>query len=312
MEQKVKEQYSFAFERFKDGVGLVRANKRIYEKNYQTIYHTHDYPQIWYCYRGSYQQNLEGEIYECTEGSLMVIPAGVRHDVRFMTEDADVLMLDVSYAAILSAAPDRYLNMVANLCLPVFSKELGHSFPPCTLLSPASRKVVEDVFSWFVLSNYEARHRQHKEEACQKLETLFMIPECALPATFQKKAINIAQNRVYPAFKIISYLNLHYPEKIMEEKLLEVGSISHAGLNRYFKRVAGAPYTRYLLQLRVKRAYTYIRTTTYPLPFISDMCGFYDIFHMSQAFTRYVGERPKKRSMKLREYYGREKDGSKK
>lgn len=304
MEHK-REQYSFCFDRFSSSRSLVRGDKRIYEDGHQSIYHTHDYPQIWYCYRGIYQHILEGEIYDCREGSLMVVPAGVKHDVRFFWGDAEVLMLDVNNDAILAADPKLHSNMIANLCLPTFSKELGCELPFCRILSPASQKVVEEVFSWFVLSNYAPDHRPKKEEELRKLEELFSIPECVLPEKHRKKGENIFWNWIYPSYQIITYLNVHYPEKILEEALLKAANISHASLNRYFKRVSGFSYVQYLLQLRVKRAYIYIRTTTYSLSYISDMCGFYDPYHMSSAFHKYVGERPKARSMKLREYYGR-------
>ena len=305
MEENKREQYSFAFERFQNGVGLVRANKRVYEKDRQTVYHNHDYAQIWYCYRESYQQNIEGKIYDCPEGSLVVIPPGVRHDVRFTSANAEVLMMDVNYTAILAAAPEQYPNLTANLWLPAFSGELGCELPLCRMLCPKSQQVVEEIFSWFVLSNYAAGKQQSKTEVLQQLESLFTIAECALPEKHRRKAENIFRNWVYPSFQIVDYLNIHYPEKILEEDFLRESGFSHASLNRYFKRISGFSYTQYLVQLRVKRAYIYIRTTTYPLSYISDMCGFYDLYHMSQAFYKYIGERPKQRSIKLREYYGR-------
>ncbi len=309
MEMNIKEQLAFDFGRFSDSRCLVHANKRTFPKDHKNVYHRHDFPQIWYCYQGAYQHNLEGHIYECTEGSLMVIPAGVGHDVRFPYGEAELLMLDVSYNGILETAPDKYINAVANLCLPAFSKELGYTFASCRMLSPASRQVVEEVFSWFVLANYAVSQFAKKEEIAEKLEQLFSTAECAMPEQYRKRAISIVQSWVYPAFKIIAYLNVHYPEKILEEDFLKEIGISHSSLNRYFKRVSGFSYGQYLLQLRVKRAYIYIRTTTYPLSYISDMCGFYDVYHMSHAFNKYIGERPKQRSMKLREFYGEKQKG---
>lgn len=300
-----REQYSFGFDRFQNNSKLVHASKKVYENEHQTVYHCHDFPQIWYCYQGSYQHCVEGQIYSCEEGSLVIIPAGVRHDVRFTNANTEALNLNVNYNAILAAEPEKYPNLVANLCLPEFSKELGCQLPVYRMLCPASRQVVEEIFSWFVLLRYDVGNQMSKTEVLERLECLFSIEECAIEKRYWKKVENIAYNWIYPAFKIIAYLNVHYPEKIMEENLLAESNISHSTMNRYFKRVSGFSYTQYLVQLRVKRAYIYIRTTTYPLSYISDICGFYDLYHMSQAFTKYVGERPKKRSMKLREFYGR-------
>ncbi len=265
--------------------------------------HYHDFPQIWYCYGGSYTHIVEKQTYHCERGSLFVIPPGVTHDVLYGEEYVDLLSIDIHWDMLLNFPPEKWINAVTNLYWPVFANEIDHSFSSCNLLSDASIKTAEECLDWFDLLKFIPSGTVRPEEIYEKAETLFSLPEFAILESDHQKAIQIAQSQLQPIMRIISHLNDHYPDKINEEELFREAGISRRGMYRYFQRVIGCTYSNYLQALRVKHVYTYLRTSTYSLSYISDACGFCDVRYMSRVFKDYYAESPQIRRKRLEEYY---------
>ncbi len=292
---------SFAFWKFQGRHFPAYAYNRLYTPEYRGIFHSHEFPQLWYCLSGHCLHILEDQEFECSKGSVLIVPAGARHNFRVPEgQNVELLSMDISYETFLKTPNGRYMNAVTNLFLIPFAQELGWDFRPYILLSPQSQRQIEDLLSWFCLLNYAPKGTVKVDEIYEKLEELFSLPEFAVPQESRKKAVHLLETRLRPIFRIISYINSHYPEKIEEERLLQEGGISRSVLYRYFKRIVGQTYSQYLQQLRVRRAYVYLKYTTYSLSYIADVCGFYDTQHMLKVFTRYEGESPKQQRAKLK------------
>ena len=284
---------NFEFSKFKASRYSAFASRQYYEANYKDG-HMHDFIQVWYCCSGKYVHRVGDYAYVCTEGSVIIVPSGTYHEISFTEGESEVLELNVSYKLFLEASPDRLVNTIANLCVPAFSQGLRCSACPYVMLSPQSRLQAEEHLSWFAILRYAPQGIVRKEEIYEKIECLFSLPEFAINEKYRKNVLHSAQTQLYPIFRIISYLNIHYPEKIAEERLLQEGGISRRGMYRYFKRIAGFAYSQYLQQLRVSRALVYLRQSRYSLTYISDLCGFCNISYMTRIFQRCIGESPKK------------------
>lgn len=280
--------FEFAFERRRLHPYSVYVDRREHLPGEHSSYHRHDFPQIWYCYRGHYTHRIADQTYDCQEGSVVIIPAGTPHQVLY-DETTDMMCLSVFHDILDLEAPENYKHSVINLYLREFSQEIGISFAPYTMLSARSRQVMEEAFSWFVLIDYAPEHTATLSQIRGKLEEVFSIPELAIPDAYWEKAMHIAQTRLCPIMRVVSYLNDHYPEKITDDKLLQAGNISRAVMYRYFKRIMNETYSRYLQNLRARHAHIYIKYTTYSLSRIAELCGFYDSYHMSQNYTKHIG-----------------------
>lgn len=284
---------NFAFYKFKASRYAAYAKQSLYEKD-RNDGHIHDFAQVWYCCYGKYTHRVGDQTFECTEGSVVIVPSGMYHEISVKAGEAETIELNVSYTLFLETQPDQLINTIASVCLPVFSQELGYTIPLHVILSPQSRKLAEEYLSWLSVLRYTPRELVRKEEIYEKLEALFSLPEFALPEKYREKILHIAQTRLFPVLQILSYLNIHYPEKIQEEKLLQACGISRRGMYRYFKPVAGLSYSQYLQQLRVAHALTHLRQSRYALSHIADLCGFCDVSYMSRVFQRCIGESPKR------------------
>lgn len=287
-QQKRPMRLEFSFERFIKCQHPVFVDRREYQPGHRSSYHRHDFPQIWYCYRGQYSHRVGDQEYVCPEGSVVIVPSGTPHQVNY-DEAADIMCLSILHGALDLDEPENYKHSVTNLYLRTFSQEIGISFQPFTQLSHQSQMVMEDVFSWFVLMNYAPEKKAAVVEIRERLEEIFVLPEFAVPERYWKKAMHIAQTRLCPIMRIVAYLNEHYPEKITDEMLLQEGNISRAVMYRYFKRLMADTYSQYLQNLRARHAHIYIKFTTYSLSRIAELCGFYDSYHMSQSYTKHIG-----------------------
>lgn len=284
---------NFAFHKFKASRYSAYANRSVYENDRKDD-HIHDFAQVWYCCYGKYTHRVGDQTFECTEGSVVIVPSGTFHEISVAAGEAETMELSLSYKLFLESSPEGLVNTIANLCLSAFSQELGYSIPLYVMLSPRSCEQAEEYLSWLSMLRYIPKETVRKEEIYEKLEALFSLPEFALPEKYREKILHIAQTRLFPVLQILSYLNIHYPEKIQEEKLLQACGISRRGMYRYFKPVAGLSYSQYLQQLRVAHALTHLRQSRYALSHIADLCGFCDVSYMSRVFQRCIGESPKR------------------
>lgn len=294
----------FAYSKFESQKYPIYASSWVYTSDYHDSIHRHDFPQIWYCRRGIYTHYVDDQVYECAEGSLVVIPAGVLHTFRIPEgKEAELMSVHISYELLLELQAGQYEHMVTNLFLPCFSGEMEWSFSPHTQLSPQSRETVNHCLSRIALLGYASYMPDLSHQLCQALEEMFSVSEYDIPEQVLRKKQTLLQTRILPIYRSVLYLNRHFDQKITEDAVLQAGGISRSGFYRYWGRVLGCTYSQYLQQLRVDHVYIYLKCTNYPISYIADACGFFDMQYMSQVFSRYIGESPNRRRQHLRKLY---------
>ena len=196
------------------------------------------------------------------------------------------------YDIFLDVPARQYINAITNLFLPGFSSELGMHIALYRMLSTESQIIWENISSWLISLRFNLHHFTPIDQVREKLEVLFSLPEFAVDKQYHKNAILIPQTRLWPMLRVLKYLNLHYPEKIIEEDLLGIASMCRTDLYRYFKYLTGNSCFDYLRRLRINHAALYMTHTAYSLSFISDVCGFSNLPHMHRIFKTYAGQSP--------------------
>lgn len=269
----------------------VLAKTHVYTSSHYSCMHCHDFPQIWYCLRGKYYHIVDNQVYECTKGSIVLIPIGVSHRFWILeNEETELIHLNVMYD--ISFDLEQHMNAVANLFLPVFGAELRHRFPVYMMLSKERQSAVEHLFSWFLSLNANSHNPIADIEIQNKLEELFSLPEFALPPEKHKKATDVFLAWLPPFIKVVSYLNAHYNERIVEADLINLAFLCKTDLCKYFKRLIRHSCFTYLRWIRIGRAALYMTHTAYSAAYISNICYFSNPSHMSRIFTKYTGESP--------------------
>lgn len=288
-EKKAMSGNGFAFIRFGAWKYPTAVVRRVFPSNYPQHMHFHDFPQVWYCHEGRYIHQIGENSYECGKGSFIVVPPGVWHGFELPDGcEADIFCIEVKYSLFADTQQEKYLNAVANLMLPCFAKELGHTFPEVCQLGPESQVRAANYLSDLSMLDYKVSGME-MEYIYERLERLFSLPELAIPDRLRRKAIRLAEQKAKPVVRTMSYLNENYAQKIVAEDLLWVAALCHTDFYKCFRRFTGLTFSDYLLQLRIARVQILLGNTTYPLSLIAELCGFGDAAHMSKCFKKHTG-----------------------
>lgn len=282
-----------AFDRFFALKSPVLIDTRSYPDTHRNTMHNHDFPQLWYCLSGRYQHYVNGRTYDCEKGSVVMVAPGVVHKLLVPEgERPEIQSLNVLYDTFLEAPADQYIHAIANLFLRPFAKELDYSFEEYKMLSPTSQAALENITSWFASLSFNLHDPVDKVDIYKKLEELFSLPEFAIPEGYWGKAVWLAQTRMRPMIRALVYVNTHYAERIQEDELVRASGTCRANLYRFFKQYTGCTYAVYLQWLRTRHVFAYLTFTTYPISYISDICGFTNHAYMSKIFYKYMGVTP--------------------
>lgn len=88
------------------------------------------------------------------------------------------------------------------------------------------------------------------------------------------------------AADVISYLQLHYNEKITAEALAAQFCTNRTTLLNEFKKATGKTLNRYLIQMRLQIAAVLLKDTLIPITEICERTGFYDLSYFTKVFKK--------------------------
>lgn len=94
--------------------------------------------------------------------------------------------------------------------------------------------------------------------------------------------------------EMITYIYNHYGEPITLEEIAQSANISVSKCNRIFKSYTSLSPITYLNNYRLEKSAEFLRTTTYTISEISQMCGFSQQSYFNRMFLREYGLTPLK------------------
>lgn len=97
---------------------------------------------------------------------------------------------------------------------------------------------------------------------------------------------------VYRLKLILSYMELHYQENITLAMIASHANISESEVLRVFHNVMNTTPMKYLTQLRIQQATTYLTQTDFKISEIMALCGFQDISYFTKVFRQMKGMPP--------------------
>lgn len=95
---------------------------------------------------------------------------------------------------------------------------------------------------------------------------------------------------------VLEYINENYMNKITLNDLAQSVHLSVSYLSTLFKKSVGRSFKSYLINLRMKKAETLIRTENYPLVQVASMVGYQDYAHFSKIYKKIHGVSPRETS----------------
>ncbi|OAB41541.1 AraC family transcriptional regulator [Paenibacillus macquariensis subsp. defensor] len=223
--------------------------------------------------RGKGNLNIDDQIYELMEGSVILLPA---HTEAFISANLQhplhvyklVINTRVQEGALLTGALMRKSEAASNAIIQFFPNE------------PAIVAYVEELYIYRLPDN-EVRHVQNQIVFHQIILRLLEGQEAKYTGSEQPSME-----------RSITYLENHYSDKITREQLAEIAGVSQSYYSILFKEHTGFSPSEYLSRLRVHRAKELLISGSGTLREIAQKVGYKDEFYLSRRFKQQTGASP--------------------
>lgn len=289
--------------KFRQNPHLFSVVTKRYPAGFVSRLHIHDFPQLWYCMEGNYLHQTATGTHSCCPGTLILVPPGCPDSFRIPERETALLTeISLSPALFVNLSPERYLNTLSSLFLPNYPDCLEHSFRDHVLLEESSHQTALEVLRRLSVLSCTPE-KVPADTVLSQLETLFSLPEFMLPQALAAEAVSLLESRVFSILKALVFIGENYSRKLTVEELTRVSALCQTNFFRYFRTLTGTSFSTYLLHLRVSHVTFLIGNTDYSFSYISQLCGFSDPAHMTNAFTRCTGRPPRVGRPKLQAYY---------
>lgn len=90
----------------------------------------------------------------------------------------------------------------------------------------------------------------------------------------------------------LTYLESNYTNNISVQSLADSIGLNRSYLHRLFKSATGSSVQEYLLDLRIRKACTLLKSTVLPIAIISLSVGYEDTLYFSRLFKKKKGVSP--------------------
>ena len=121
--------------------------------------------------------------------------------------------------------------------------------------------------------------------------------DAEIACTFGNILTSVAQNiagadKKGKLSKSLTYIHLHYHEKIKVEQLAKIECLSVSSYIEVFRQAVGEPPMSYIVSLRLKNACTLLSTTNLPIGKVAETVGIPDVHFFSKIFKKAIGMSP--------------------
>lgn len=249
--------------------------------------HFHDFPHMWYCARGSYTHYIKDVAYNCSEGSFVIVPPGIKHD--FITTDSegcDLICIDLMFNFFNAPYEADQVNAITRLFLNEFSDIIGFSPKYVFELCEEEKAAADELFNELIKYDWKAPVLSYASVQ-KKLCKFFSSGVFELPEDILASAKKFLEKKFIPLLRTVYYINLNYNVKICKEELVELSGLSKTEYFNLIKKNVGCTYSTYLQMIRVRRAISALSGTNHPISYIANICGFGDVSYMEKRIKKY-------------------------
>lgn len=245
-------------------------------------WHWHEEVEFDYAYKGTIQINTLSDNYVVHQGEAYFINTNVmtqkqkNPDSSITIEHAHIFHPVLLSGYFRSIFQTKYLDPILNnhgIEVLIISRD-----------SPSGKKLIDIL--------------ERLDDLTNKTNTEFLIRNLLSDAWLalmnevktQKQFISV--NPRDRAKEIMSYLHLHYSEKLSLEKIAKEVNISVKECNRCFRKVFHQAPIEYLLNYRIEQAKILLRNSSESVTEVALHCGFNNSAYFSKMFKRFTKQTP--------------------
>ncbi len=279
----------FAYRVFSKCAYPFSVSSKIFPDCRATFLHRHDFVQCWYCLEGEYIHYVENREYHCKSGSLVIIPPGIGHSFDIKASSNTRIVTIESTLFFFDSVPEpARTKAITNLFLLGFSAELCLSPKFYIQFEGEERDRFENVLSHLLKFDY-SKNLPNILSIRKRFCEIFNLPSFSLSEKQLKTAEKLINTKLSPIMNTVLYMNKNFGAKIGCETLCSVSAMCYSDFFKYFKRILGITYTKYLRMLRIQRAKSFVAFSRYSFDYIADVCGLGDRTYLSRLYKKYLG-----------------------
>lgn len=263
--------------------------KVTYNASFIGTYHYHDFPQVWYCEKGSYRHLIDGKSEICNEGSFVIIPPGVYHGYEIFPDcETTLICIEGTFSYFKTLSEPYRTLIISRLFLCRFSLVSTQILKTVMNFHNDEKGRLDALLrSLYSYDYYSSIDEPSEIEAL--LIKLFSFPQFYLPEERLPYYRSVIENKLAPLVSACGYLHKNYPQKIYSKDLVKMSALCQSEFFKYFKIFTGTTYSLYLQAIRIRHAAHLCFFSTFSFNYISDMCGFGNITYMEKLLKKYYG-----------------------
>ena len=253
----------------------------------QSMHMSYDH-RLFYVLSGSAQVVLNGKMTLLKQGSLVYWTAGTEYTFHY--EEADTPRL------IAINFDFTHENTQWDQCIPSVLPE-GFAEEKCLERIYISNAPV--LSGAFVLDDGTAafgdlqRMIREAEERARFSDVLLTNLMRNLLVTLCRLADSESNSRGEDSFRqVLAYVQLHYREPLSNRTVADVFGYHPNYISQLFREHTEVPLHRYLLQLRIRRALSLLRSTDAPISEVAREAGFENVGYFCRYFKKVTGYSP--------------------
>lgn len=259
-------------------------------------HHWHEELEIIYLKSGKFKVSVDTEYYEVEQECFFFINSGQLHDIHSLTQDFE------EQAIVFDPQMLRFQNYDS------IDEYILQPLVQGTLTFPRFLTVTHPVFPFF-----RSEYRRISQAFCQgqqitgtgeQIYTNDMTAQMQIKASLLQllallldqelmcRTLKSENQRIESVKTVLTYINLHYQEKLYIHDLSALVSMNEQYFCRFFKKAIGKSPIDYINDFRLTKVMKLLETTELPITHISLECGFNNMGNFQRLFKRKTGTTP--------------------
>ncbi len=253
-------------------------------KNSETLPHWHGHIEIVYVSKGVCSVFINGELYTCCQGDIIVIPQNSLHSI--IPENTSTYHPIIIGEMLLKQTLED-LHFQSSLSFTLAEKSF----------SPIHISVIREHYDDFVMiikrifNEYETKNVEYRTIIKLEIIKLFTLIK-RYDTDIQTYPAYKKNERTRIIIKVLEYISNHYSDKISVKSMSSFSNMSEQHFCRVFKAYTGKTLIEFVTLIRLDKSYRLIIDTDIPITQIPELTGFCNENYFSRIFKKHYGFSP--------------------
>lgn len=246
-------------------------------------YHCHDYAELAFVLSGNGRYRIADKIYDVSEGDLIILNPGSRHQALAGRPDNPFMEFFVAFTDVrFGQFSPNEIPMPEGMPIIHTKGELRQKLFRICASMEAENAVCR-----------QGRYFMMKSYLMQLL--LLLIREQTEPVEVKNGRAFESANKKYVVEQVVSYFEDHYAEKVSLDQIAENMYLSPFYVSRIFKLETGDAPIRHLINIRLEKAKELLENGWEgSIQEVASRVGYDDAYHFSKLFKKRYGISPSK------------------